>query len=911
MVPLSQKASGMRFPDQYNSPFSARMEEVLLLCFYDPMGISTVPETVAFMQSCSVFSITVLNLFEHGKKRKGVGATPKLNLTKFKGIVIHNSVSYNVSNLRAIDRLFDIPLRKYAGVKVLLKQDENFKFKELAEYIGETSYDLIFTCLPAEAIDRVYPPKIVGRPKFLRMLTGYVTPTLRGFTSKTRPRKTDVGYRGSIQPLTFGRLAYEKRKIGDDFTKLAHGKGLITDISSRWEDRLGADAWFEFLSSCKATLGVESGASIFDLDGNLAERCQRADAKYGAPRDDPEYIEQYLGELADLEGAIYYNQISPRHFEAAATRTLQIMYEGIYSDIFVEGRHYVKLNRDGSNIDEVIEILRDDKRREEIIECAHQEIIQNKEFWIETFVSKFDAIFGELLAKKQLEIKPSFVAPPKKANVLVLVAHKPSLDPRIAWIASGAPEGFGVTQLGVLAPGARPSERSCTEQGHLVLTEEVLEFNSSMLAGWRAAMDVNSAGWAGFSEVNLIASLVRLGAHEFSEFFLAPCGALRTEQFRGLLTYFLNTTSTLLASFHRLRGIDAVIAADLATLPAALIIKGLTGIPVIYDAHEYWPEADVEQFEFEKQFWTGMEARLVPHADRRQTVSPGLAQLMSMQYQSSFEVVPNCEPIKSAVNPAAIEALESGQCRFIFQGNFAPKRGLDILVEAWPATNVNALLVLRGPDSPYKQTLIERAKELGLLERRIFFPDPVPENKLVSAAQEGHVGLVPYTPSGQNYSNCCPNKLSQYMAAGLPIFANRTRYVEQVVKDAGNGLVIDFGRPADILSATSWFVENQTGRQEMGKRGHVFFLEVFNWNTASKSMYESLGELTSRSVGGGVKLFDSKPRTKLFLSPSIWAVVSSGVLAGTLAIWMSFPPVIRVWLRPAVKPIVKRLFGRE
>ena len=52
------------------------------------------------------------------------------------------------------------------------------------------------------------------------------------------------------------------------------------------------------------------------------------------------------------------NVISPRCFEAAALRTLMVMYEGEYAGILEAGRHYVELKRDHSNIDEVVSAIR-------------------------------------------------------------------------------------------------------------------------------------------------------------------------------------------------------------------------------------------------------------------------------------------------------------------------------------------------------------------------------------------------------------------------------------------------------------------------------------------------------------------------------------------------------------------------
>lgn len=366
------------------------------------MGISTVPETVGFIQQYSQFSITVLNLFEDRSKGWTWSLSPLINLRKFDGIVIHNSISYNVDNLHALDRRLSCKMRDFGGAKVLMKQDENFQFKVLAEYIGESQFDLIFTCLPPEAVPLIYPPSLVGTPIFSRMLTGYVTPILRNFPLKREPRPIDIGYRGSIQPLSFGRLAYEKRKMGEDVAKLLKGKNLHVDISSRWEDRVGGSAWLDFLSKCKATLGVESGASVFDLDGTLSSRCKTAEKKYGPIREDAEYAEQFLGELTDIEGKIHYNQIAPRHFEAAATRTLQIMYPGRYSDIFIPGRHYIELARDHSNIAHVLALLGDEPHRLQIVDRAYEEIINNLKYGIETFVQHFDNLVTQILHKKRL-----------------------------------------------------------------------------------------------------------------------------------------------------------------------------------------------------------------------------------------------------------------------------------------------------------------------------------------------------------------------------------------------------------------------------------------------------------------------------------------------------------------------------
>src|SRR5690606_11640045 len=146
--------------------------------------------------------------------------------------------------------------------------------------------------------------------------------------------------------------------------------GLVCDISYREEDRLYGNAWIKFLSRCKAVLGVESGASVFDFTGDIQRNVERHLAR------DPTATFETLRDLyfRDAEGKISLAQISPRSFESAALRTLMILYDGEYSGILVPWRHYVPLRKDHSNMDEVVAALRDPVRCREIVDCAYREV---------------------------------------------------------------------------------------------------------------------------------------------------------------------------------------------------------------------------------------------------------------------------------------------------------------------------------------------------------------------------------------------------------------------------------------------------------------------------------------------------------------------------------------------------------
>jgi glycosyltransferase involved in cell wall biosynthesis len=457
-------------------------------------------------------------------------------------------------------------------------------------------------------------------------------------------------------------------------------------------------------------------------------------------------------------------------------------------------------------------------------------------------VERVDGCIADALKAKGRERPVAFATDAPALNVLLIAAHDPVIDPRLAWIEEGAPVGICVHQLGVLPPGRTEPRADVLRRGTLVLAQERRRWDPELGTTLLAQVAHSPAGMAGAQELLFIQRALELPEAAFCRLFGAPPEAERNAQFRWYLQYLLDTAASLVARATGMRGLHAIIATDLDTLAPALVLKGLFGVPVLYDAHEYWAEADVDSFEYEKQFWMDVERRLVVHADLRQTVSPGLAALMSAQYGVPFDMVPNCEPADRLAPARDAGPRTDGPCQFLFQGNFAAGRGIDLLIEAWAATDARAILQLRGPDNPFKTRMIELARATGLLDQRIFFPEAVRETELVAAAARADVGLIPYTPAGTNYRHCCPNKMSQYMAAGLPILANATSFVTAKVSEAGCGVVVDFARRELLVRAVDELCASAADRLALGQAGRAHFAHSYNWNAVGAGMYRRLAD---------------------------------------------------------------------
>ena len=276
--------------------------------------------------------------------------------------------------------------------QVALPQDEFLGTTQVAEFIEEFGVDHVFSVAPASEWPKIYEGIDRDRVGISRVLTGYLDPETQGRIDAIladQPRRDiDIGYRVGPSKPYLGRHAMLKTQIADVVREEAERRGLVVDISTRTEDTLYGDDWYRFLASCRYTLGVEGGASVLDRDGSIMQRVTRyVEDHPGAGFEEIER-ECFPGE----DGTLALNAISPRHLEACATRTAQILVEGEYNDILEKEKHYLPLRADFSNVGEVLEVVAGDTdRAARLADAAHADIVAPDRWTYRRLVEEVEA----------------------------------------------------------------------------------------------------------------------------------------------------------------------------------------------------------------------------------------------------------------------------------------------------------------------------------------------------------------------------------------------------------------------------------------------------------------------------------------------------------------------------------------
>lgn len=324
----------------------------------------------------------------------------RLDLNRFDVVVIHYTVAIGYMSAHYIDQEAKQRIRDFKGLTAVFIQDEYRAVNTVLATLEFLKVDVLFTCVPEGEIEKVYPKHVLPNVVKVNTLTGYVPSKLLSYPApKIADRVIDVGYRTRKPPFWLGELGYEKWIISDRFQASAQNAGLTLDLSYDESRRIYGENWTGFVASCKTMLGVESGASVFDFEGNL----QREVDGYISEHPTATFHEVQEKFLKPYEGLIRLNQISPRCFEAAALRTVMVLFEGEYSRVLQPGRHFIPLKKDFSNIEEVLSKIKDVEYLQEMADRTYEEVANNPQYSYQAFVSHFDATISDAFVKSGKE----------------------------------------------------------------------------------------------------------------------------------------------------------------------------------------------------------------------------------------------------------------------------------------------------------------------------------------------------------------------------------------------------------------------------------------------------------------------------------------------------------------------------
>lgn len=240
---------------------------------------------------------------------------------------------------------------------------------------------------------------------------------------------------------------------------------------------------------------------------------------------------------------------------------------------------------------------------------------------------------------------------------------------------------------------------------------------------------------------------------------------------------------------------ELIHANDYNTAWIGLAGKLLTGSRLVYDSHELWPDRNLRP---EWRPWLLVcESLFVRAADAVVTTSPGYAEVIARRYRVAPPAIVRNVPEWRAEH-AAPRAGDPPLA--VYFGAVTRNRGLPAALRTL-ALMPELRLRIVGPEAwGYRATLADLAAELGVGDR-LELLDPVAPEEAPAVLGDADVGLALIEPACLSYEMTLPNKLYEYVAAGLPVLSSDVPVLAREVREHGLGAVADPADPAAVAAA--------------------------------------------------------------------------------------------------------------
>ncbi|MGD0581407.1 MAG: glycosyltransferase [Bacteroidales bacterium] len=324
----------------------------------------------------------------------------------------------------------------------------------------------------------------------------------------------------------------------------------------------------------------------------------------------------------------------------------------------------------------------------------------------------------------------------------------------------------------------------------------------------------------------------------------------RTRRFRmifrkGFLFYmFFNIRLFFYLLFHRS---DLLVSNDLDTLLPGFLISKIKRVKLVYDSHEYFTGVpELQNRPFVKGVWSTIERSVFPRLKHVMTVSDSIADQYMMEYGIRPLTVRNCSPGSGSLAGYSRKELgiDPGKLLLVLQGGgINIDRGGEELIRAMSKVG-NAFLFIIGSGDvlPLLKNMVNSE---GLAEKMKFFPK-MPWQEMMRYTKSADAGFSLDKNTNINYRFSLPNKLFDYISAGIPVVAGDLPEVTRIITDHSCGIVIPEISPDEIIQAIRLLDENRDLLKIL-KQNSRDAAEVLNWEKESVKVREFYSKLLNNT----------------------------------------------------------------
>jgi glycosyltransferase involved in cell wall biosynthesis len=277
---------------------------------------------------------------------------------------------------------------------------------------------------------------------------------------------------------------------------------------------------------------------------------------------------------------------------------------------------------------------------------------------------------------------------------------------------------------------------------------------------------------------------------------------------------------------------DVLVANDLDTLLPNYILSKVKRAKLVYDTHEIFCEVpELQDSPLKKNIWKKVERWIFPKLKHVFTVNDSIAKIYEKEYHVKLNVVRNVPRLteqSQGTNDTIRVQLNIPEHKkiIVLQGaGINVDRGAEECVKAMQFVQDAALLIIGSGD--VLEILKQIVKEKNL-DDSVKFIGKVPFQKLMLYTQQADLGLSMDKATNINYRYSLPNKLFDYIHAGIPVLASDLVEVKKIIDEYNVGICISSHKP-EVIAETINRVLSDEKMLQLWKKNTKIAAEKLNW----------------------------------------------------------------------------------
>lgn len=280
------------------------------------------------------------------------------------------------------------------------------------------------------------------------------------------------------------------------------------------------------------------------------------------------------------------------------------------------------------------------------------------------------------------------------------------------------------------------------------------------------------------------------------------------------------------------RKYDYILSNDLDTLPSCFFASKIKNTDLVYDSHELFSEGpELQGRKFVQGFWRKLEDFFLPKIKNSYTVSQSIVEFYDDKYKNKMGLIRNI-PLKKDVLIVDDVVFPTKNKTIIYQGVLNPGRGLKPMIKALNfIDDVDLIIVGYGKVEAELKAFVAQEN----MNNRVHFLGRVSRDKLFNYTKKATLGMVLEEPLGLSFQYSLPNKLFDYIHAGIPIIAGNLPEITRIINKYKVGVLVNDYQPETIANAIKKLLKDDVLLSEI-KENQQKAKDILCWEKESEKL---------------------------------------------------------------------------